>query len=143
MGMGTLTNIPIAYKLTQSNYLSKGSLIDLKDSKLQVIVKLANIHLTPESPEYKGGVWHVEGMQNESIVASGIYYYDNNNISESRLSFRLKSNPSPNPNSNPRPNRNPNSNPHPNSGKPSVNLNTSKTIIMGLRRPLIFMIMTR
>lgn len=29
---------------------------------LQVIVKLANIHLTPEKPEYGGGSWHVEGQ---------------------------------------------------------------------------------
>ena len=29
---------------------------------LQVIVKLANIHLTPEKPEYRGGMWHVEGQ---------------------------------------------------------------------------------
>ena len=29
---------------------------------LQVIVKLANIHLTPEKPEYGGGTWHVEGQ---------------------------------------------------------------------------------
>ncbi|KAG9024292.1 hypothetical protein FS837_005422, partial [Tulasnella sp. UAMH 9824] len=43
---------------------------------VQVIVKLANIHLTPEKPEYPGGSWHVEGMANERIVASSIYYYD-------------------------------------------------------------------
>ncbi len=29
---------------------------------LQVIVKLANIVLTPEKPEYEGGTWHVEGQ---------------------------------------------------------------------------------
>lgn len=29
---------------------------------IQVIVKLANIHLTPEKAEYSGGVWHVEGQ---------------------------------------------------------------------------------
>ena len=29
---------------------------------LQVIVKLANIELTPEKPEYEGGTWHVEGQ---------------------------------------------------------------------------------
>ena len=29
---------------------------------LQVIVKLANIKLTPEKPEYEGGSWHVEGQ---------------------------------------------------------------------------------
>lgn len=28
---------------------------------LQVIVKLANIELTPEKPEYGGGTWHVQG----------------------------------------------------------------------------------
>ena len=31
------------------------------DKHLQVIVKLANIELTPEKSEYKGGTWHVEG----------------------------------------------------------------------------------
>ena len=29
---------------------------------LQVIVKLANIELTPEKPAYAGGTWHVEGQ---------------------------------------------------------------------------------
>lgn len=29
---------------------------------LQIIVKLANIQLTPEKPEYAGGTWHVEGQ---------------------------------------------------------------------------------
>ncbi|KAG8526561.1 uncharacterized protein KY384_008762 [Bacidia gigantensis] len=37
-------------------------------NNLQIIVKLANIHLTPEKPEYEGGTWHVEGMANESIL---------------------------------------------------------------------------
>ncbi|KAF9127978.1 hypothetical protein BGW39_005454 [Mortierella sp. 14UC] len=57
---------------------------------LQVIVKLANIELTPENPNYEGGTWHVEGMANENIVASGIYYYHCDNISESRLNFRIQ-----------------------------------------------------
>ena len=35
--------------------------------RLQVIVKLANIHLTPEKPNYPGGSWHVEGQANESM----------------------------------------------------------------------------
>jgi hypothetical protein len=30
--------------------------------KLQVIVKLANIVLTPNKPAYAGGKWHVEGI---------------------------------------------------------------------------------
>ncbi|KAJ7152942.1 hypothetical protein C8R46DRAFT_478738 [Mycena filopes] len=63
--------------------------VDLRGRTVQCIIKLANIHLTPEKPEYAGGSWHVEGMMNESIVASGIYYYDEENITESTLSFRV------------------------------------------------------
>lgn len=36
--------------------------ITFEDNTLQVIVKLANIVLTPEKPEYEGGKWHVEGV---------------------------------------------------------------------------------
>ena len=36
--------------------------ISLKGRTLQVFVKLANIVLTPERPEYPGGKWHVEGL---------------------------------------------------------------------------------
>jgi hypothetical protein len=32
------------------------------DTNLQVIVKLANIELTPEKPNYDGGSWHIEGQ---------------------------------------------------------------------------------
>lgn len=35
---------------------------DYGERGLQVIVKLANIELTPEKPEYEGGKWHVEGQ---------------------------------------------------------------------------------
>ena len=42
--------------------------VSLRGSRLQVIVKMADIVLTPEKPEYPGGVWHVEGMENESIL---------------------------------------------------------------------------
>ena len=38
--------------------------------KLQIIVKLANVHLTPEKPEYNGGSWHVEGQANEAMFVS-------------------------------------------------------------------------
>ncbi|RPD77171.1 hypothetical protein L226DRAFT_459562 [Lentinus tigrinus ALCF2SS1-7] len=61
----------------------------LKNRKVQVIVKLANIILTPENPTYAGGTWHVEGMANENIVATGLYYYTCENITESRLDFRV------------------------------------------------------
>jgi hypothetical protein len=32
------------------------------NKNLQIIVKLANIRLTPEKPSYEGGTWHVEGQ---------------------------------------------------------------------------------
>ncbi|SDA02871.1 BZ3500_MvSof-1268-A1-R1_Chr11-1g03198 [Microbotryum saponariae] len=60
----------------------------IKGRTVQVIVKLANIVFTPDQPTYNGGVWHVEGMKNESIVATGIYYYDQVNIDGSSLAFR-------------------------------------------------------
>ncbi|KXS09799.1 hypothetical protein M427DRAFT_160165 [Gonapodya prolifera JEL478] len=60
----------------------------LAGKDLQVIVKMAAIHLTPENPNYEGGNWHIEGMENEAIAATGIFYYDVENITDSRLTFR-------------------------------------------------------
>ncbi|KAI0427009.1 hypothetical protein F5Y09DRAFT_45309 [Xylaria sp. FL1042] len=54
---------------------------------LQVIFKLANIHLSPSKPEYGGGSLHIEGALNDHIVATAIFYYDCDNITESVLSF--------------------------------------------------------
>jgi hypothetical protein len=62
--------------------------VNLRGRTLKVIVKLANIVLTPENPYYDGGTWHVEGMGNESIVASAIYYYSQENVTQSKLAFR-------------------------------------------------------
>lgn len=77
-------------RLQKEPDLLKEQKIDLcKDyGKLQIIVKLANIHLTPDKPSYEGGSWHVEGMANEAIVSTALYYYDCDNISESLLAFR-------------------------------------------------------
>ncbi|KAJ6548599.1 hypothetical protein B0H19DRAFT_1221043 [Mycena capillaripes] len=76
----------VTYEGQLEQTLSK---ISLRGRTIQCIIKLANIHLTPDRPEYEGGSWHVEGMANEHIVASGIYYYDEENITEARLSFRV------------------------------------------------------
>lgn len=47
-------------------------MVDLRKDfgKIQIIVKLANIHLTPEKPNYGGGSWHVEGQANEAMYGS-------------------------------------------------------------------------
>ncbi|KAJ7690130.1 hypothetical protein B0H17DRAFT_1290812 [Mycena rosella] len=67
----------------------KGDLtVTLSKSTIQVIVKPANIVLTPEKPEYPGGIWHVEGMATESIVSTFVYYYESDNIEACDLSFR-------------------------------------------------------
>ncbi|KAG8696074.1 hypothetical protein FRC08_007385 [Ceratobasidium sp. 394] len=60
----------------------------LAERTIQVIVKLENIHLTPEKPEYLGDSWHIEGMSNEAIAASGVYCFAEENITESRMAFR-------------------------------------------------------
>ncbi|KAJ6558212.1 hypothetical protein B0H19DRAFT_1376690 [Mycena capillaripes] len=65
------------------------SLFSLRGRTIQCIIKLANIRLTPECPEYAGGSWHIEGMANEHIIASGIYYYDEENITTTDLAFRV------------------------------------------------------
>ncbi|KAG8944905.1 hypothetical protein FRC04_001345 [Tulasnella sp. 424] len=97
-----------------TNEISKRSKnYTIRGKEAQIIVKLANIHLVrgergemngfvtltyfapnrvinlgaPKKPFYPGGSWHVEGMANERIVASGIYYYDSENITESELQF--------------------------------------------------------
>jgi hypothetical protein len=62
--------------------------VRLRGRTLQVITKLSTIRLTPDKPRYNGGAWHVEGMVDESIVATGIYYFDQDNVTESSLAFR-------------------------------------------------------
>jgi len=63
-------------------------LVDLKGCQLQVIVKIGSVELTSEKPSFSGGNWHVEGMANEKIVATAIYYYDSENIEGDCLNFR-------------------------------------------------------
>ncbi|PPS75240.1 DUF4246 domain-containing protein [Streptomyces sp. MH60] len=81
-------NVPDAPVFTPPETPGDTARVDLRGRRLQVVVKLATIHLTPDKPEYAGGSWHVEGMLNERIVSTGIYYWDSENITESRLSFR-------------------------------------------------------
>ncbi|KAJ4421318.1 hypothetical protein N0V82_003829 [Gnomoniopsis sp. IMI 355080] len=63
---------------------------EFRDEGLQVIVKLASIELTPDKPTHEGGSWHVEGLPHEHIVATALYYYDVDNLTEARISFRTE-----------------------------------------------------
>lgn len=80
--------VPDAPVFTPPALPDESARVDLRGHRLQIIVKLATIRLTPDKPEYPGGSWHVEGMMNERIVATGIYYWDSENLTESRLGFR-------------------------------------------------------
>jgi hypothetical protein len=80
---------PDAPAFTPPAQLGDSARVDLRARRLQVIVKLATIHLTPDKPAYPGGTWHVEGMMNERIVSTGIYYWDSENITDNWLSFRV------------------------------------------------------
>lgn len=43
--------------------------VSLRDMNLQIIVKIQEIRLSPESPRFEGGnSWRVEGTGNERIV---------------------------------------------------------------------------
>ncbi|KAL4909565.1 hypothetical protein BDW74DRAFT_83181 [Aspergillus multicolor] len=83
---------PQEFKVTKPIYDNLNFTKHFPDHKFQVIVKLANIELTPEKPDYEGGTWHIEGQLNERIVASAIYYYDCENITPSSLAFRQRAN---------------------------------------------------
>ncbi|KAK6501927.1 hypothetical protein TWF481_009746 [Arthrobotrys musiformis] len=62
--------------------------VRLEGTTVKVIVKMATLILTPDKPRSTGGPWHVEALKNERIVAAGIYYYDEENVTPSSLGFR-------------------------------------------------------
>lgn len=55
----------------------------------KVFVKVATIHLTPESPKYSGTSWHVEGTTTENILATWILYLEEENVTDSFIEFRV------------------------------------------------------
>jgi hypothetical protein len=65
--------------------------IQLNDCK--VIVKIANATVNSENPIFNEGSWHMEGIETEKIIATGIYYYDVKNIQKSYLRFRTTLSP--------------------------------------------------
>ncbi|GIJ86245.1 hypothetical protein Asppvi_005131 [Aspergillus pseudoviridinutans] len=59
-----------------------------REHGLQIIVKMENIELTPDSGSYKGTDWRMEGQLNEHLVAAAVFAYDVVNITEPRIAFR-------------------------------------------------------
>ncbi|SDA02870.1 BZ3500_MvSof-1268-A1-R1_Chr11-1g03197 [Microbotryum saponariae] len=60
----------------------------LKGRTVQVVVKFINYKLTPDQPTYDGDEWRVVGLRNECVVATALYCYDEENVTESSLAFR-------------------------------------------------------
>ncbi|POM68059.1 Hypothetical protein PHPALM_15826 [Phytophthora palmivora] len=87
----TSRELPPRPKVPKLTKLPKRSVtVSLRGKTLQVVVKIAEIILTPENPKYRGGVWHIEGTSAENIVGTGIYYFGCENIKGSRLAFRAE-----------------------------------------------------
>ncbi|KAJ2813792.1 hypothetical protein H4S07_000412, partial [Coemansia furcata] len=56
--------------------------------RLQAIVKMSSIEVDSARPAYGGNDWSVAGLENERIIATGIYFYDVANVAPSSLQFR-------------------------------------------------------
>ncbi|KAJ2253747.1 hypothetical protein GGI13_002531 [Coemansia sp. RSA 455] len=60
----------------------------IRGRRLQTIVKMSNVELTPENPNYSDKDWKLAGLANERTIATCVYFYDVANISSSSLQFR-------------------------------------------------------
>ncbi|KAF9011092.1 hypothetical protein BDQ17DRAFT_1345457 [Cyathus striatus] len=63
-------------------------LVSLRGKKIQVIVELSEVRLTPENPVLPDTLWQVEGMRNERIIACGFCFASVDNMSPS-IEFRM------------------------------------------------------
>lgn len=66
------------------------AMVGMDVPRIQVIVKMANIHLTPEKPTYEGSPWQIEGQSIERICATALFCYDSDNIADTPISFRTQ-----------------------------------------------------
>lgn len=60
-----------------------------REQGLQVIVRIGSMELTPDQPSFTDN-WHQDSLLNEHVVATAIYYYDIENVTESSISFRQR-----------------------------------------------------
>ncbi|KAF4343552.1 hypothetical protein FBEOM_2461 [Fusarium beomiforme] len=83
--------LPDPKPFEEADYAPKQSLREkFKEHGLQIIVKMASIELKLEKPEFTTGSWDLEGQMNEKIAATSLYYFDSENVTPSRLSFRMQ-----------------------------------------------------
>uniref|UniRef100_K3WJB2 DUF4246 domain-containing protein n=1 Tax=Globisporangium ultimum (strain ATCC 200006 / CBS 805.95 / DAOM BR144) TaxID=431595 RepID=K3WJB2_GLOUD len=79
--------IPSLFVATEDVYPSSSTLLNGK--RIQVIVKVDEIVLTPETPRYDGDEWQIEATNVDQVVATGVYYFANENVRPSSVSFRI------------------------------------------------------
>ncbi|KAF3076612.1 hypothetical protein CFAM422_001081 [Trichoderma lentiforme] len=84
-----LDEVPVFSKCVplSSTDARSSAIFSPKNNRLQVIVQLTEIRLSPEKPEYKGDLWKVDGMLNEHIVSTALFCYDSDNITDGHLYF--------------------------------------------------------
>ncbi|KAJ5860570.1 uncharacterized protein N7529_007880 [Penicillium soppii] len=62
---------------------------NFREQGLQIIVRVSSIDLTPENPTFQGDDdFHVKGLLNEHIAGVTRYYYDVENITDTRIPFQ-------------------------------------------------------
>ncbi|KAK6522421.1 hypothetical protein TWF281_002982 [Arthrobotrys megalospora] len=62
----------------------------LEGRTVKVVVRILNIELTPENPQYEGDYWSIDGTRNEYIVATGVYYFARENVTDWSIKLRHK-----------------------------------------------------
>ncbi|KAJ2393306.1 hypothetical protein GGI05_002458, partial [Coemansia sp. RSA 2603] len=62
----------------------------LHGRRLQVVVEMANIVLTPNSPEYTGTTWCAGKIKlcTDEVIATGVYCYDSDNVTDGGVELR-------------------------------------------------------
>lgn len=59
-------------------------------NRLQIIVSVSNVLLTPDKPQFPGSQFNVEGLVNERVAAVAVYCYESDNVTESRIAFEAQ-----------------------------------------------------
>lgn len=75
-------------KALTEDHLTDSTNTAIQLNNCQVIVKIAKTVVNEENPNFNEGSWHLEGINAEKIIATGIYYYNIENIQPHYLRFR-------------------------------------------------------
>lgn len=60
---------------------------------IQMVLHIQDINLTPQTPQYEGEEWHIQGQMNERVCATAHYIYSHQNTTLPTISFRRRINP--------------------------------------------------